>query len=404
MLPGARTAHRLTGCLQMLFVFILCGLASALSNRSVDALITTISRDFSVSVATAALISSIYAFPYALGQPILGPLGDFYGKSRILIACLWILTISVVGCILAPTFDMLLGFRLVGGVAAGGIMPVTMAMMGDRYPPAQRQLAIGRFLIAGLSGMVFGSSLAGIMAVSFGWRSYMWIAGAVAFSAAVAATMTLRQSAASPKQAGHIKFSDARASYARVFSNPKAVLCFSTVLLEGLSFYGVTPYIAELTETGNIGTAREAGFMLGSFGIGGICYSIVLPFVLRNMRRRTMMACGGVLGTAGLWGLMLTLSWPVSACLFAVSGFGFFLLHNCIQAEVAELSADSRSLAFALHSCAFFTGAAVGPVLVGFGLHYIGRHVLIANVLIFAFTGFFASRMFARFSTGSGRM
>ncbi len=387
----------------MFFIFIICGLASALSNRSVDTLITSIGRDFSVPVATAALISSIYAFPYALGQPVLGPLGDFYGKSRVLVACLWLLVVSILGSILAPTFELLLAFRLIGGVAAGGIMPVTMAMMSDNYPPARRQLAIGRFLIAGLSGMVFGSTLAGIMAVNFGWRSYMWIAASVALLAAVCSTFAFRDAGSSRKQAGHIRFSDARASYARVFANPKAVLCFATVALEGLSFYGVTPYIAELIESAGLGTAREAGFVLGSFGLGGICYSLVLPFVLRNLRKRSMMAWGGVFGTGGIWGLMLALPWPVEAFLFGVSGFGFFLLHNCIQAEVAELNAESRSLAFAMHSCSFFTGAAVGPVLVGFGLHYVGRPSLIVNILVFGCTGLVVSRLFARHPTASGR-
>ena len=335
---------------------------------------------------------------------MLGPLGDFYGMSRILVICLWLLVASIVGCILAPTFEILLGFRLVGGVAAGGVMPVTMAMMSDRYPPAQRQLAIGRFLIAGLSGMVFGASLAGIMAVSFGWRSYMWIAAAVAVFAAAGSTLAFRGERASRTSVGHIRVSDARAGYVRIFANPRAVLCFSTVALEGLAFYGVTPYIAELVESGNLGTAREAGFVLGSFGLGGIAYSLILPVVLRALRRRTMMAWGGVLGTGGIWGLMLALPWPVEAFLFGVSGFGFFLLHNCVQAEVANLNSESRSLAFALHSCSFFTGAAVGPVVVGLGLHYLGRPSLIVNIFIFATTGLVAARLFARTPTASGRL
>ncbi len=388
----------------MLFVYILCGLASSLSNRSIDTLVNEIGRDFSVPIATAALISSIYAFPYALGQPVLGPLGDFYGKARILVICLWVLVISVIGCILAPNFETLLGFRLIGGVAAGGVMPVTMAMMSDRYPPAQRQLAIGRFLIAGLSGMVFGSTLAGLMAVQFGWRSYMSIAAAVAVSAAIAATTAFRESARAQKPVGHIRFADARASYARVFANPKAILCFATVSLEGLSFYGVTPYITELLETAQLGSTREAGFVLGSFGIGGICYSLALPFVLRHVRRRTMMASGGLLGTAGLWGLFFGLPWPVAAGLFGLSGFGFFLLHNCIQAEVAGLNGESRSLAFAMHSCSFFAGAALGPIVVGFGLHLVGRHVLVINALVFAVTGLGAARLFSRFPSPSGRL
>ncbi len=388
----------------MLFVYILCGLASSLSNRSIDALITSISRDFSVPVATAALISSIYAFPYALGQPVLGPMGDFYGKTRILVACLWVLAISLLGCALAPSFELLLVFRLIGGVAAGGVMPVTMAMMSDRYPPAQRQLAIGRFLITGLSGMVFGATIAGIMAVSLGWRSYIYVAAGIAFAAAIASTLAFRAPAGTVRPAGHIHLSDARASYTHVFRNPKAMLCFGTVFMEGLSFYGVTPYIAELMETANLGTAREAGFVLGAFGLGGIGYSLSLPLLLRTLRRRERMTWGGLLGTAGLFGLMLTLSWPVTAVLFAVSGYGFFLLHNSIQGEVSELAAEARSSAFAMHSFSFFLGAAFGPILTGLGLHWLGRPALILNIALFALTGIVAAKVFSRFPTASGRM
>jgi predicted MFS family arabinose efflux permease len=316
--------------------------------------------------------------------------------------CLWLLVASQIGCVLAPSFEIVAACRFIGGIAAGGIMPVTMAMMGDQYPPHQRQLAIGRFLIAGLTGMVFGSSLAGLMAVSWGWRSYMMLAGAVALSAAIVTTWTFR--GAPKKQAGHIRLSDARANYARVFANPKARLCFSTVLLEALAFYGVTPFIGELIEREHLGTPREAGFAIGAFGVGGILYSIMLPIILRNLRRKTMMASGGILGTAGLWGMMLALPWQAQAFLFGVSGFGFFLLHNCIQAEVAELSEDSRALAFAMHSCSFFTGAAVGPVLVGLGLHTLGRPSLLVNIFIFAATGLGAAHVFARFPTRSGKL
>ena len=50
----------------LFFVFILCGLASSLSNRSMDPLLTMIARDFSVEITTAALLSSAYAFPLSL--------------------------------------------------------------------------------------------------------------------------------------------------------------------------------------------------------------------------------------------------------------------------------------------------------------------------------------------------
>ncbi len=383
------------------FVFILCGFASALSNRSMDPLLTMIARDFSIPITTAALLSSAYAFPYALSQPVLGPVGDFYGKTRVLKACLWLLGFCTLGCIFAPTFEILLGFRLLGGVAAGGIMPVAMASIGDKYPPAIRQLAIGRFLTAGLTGMILGASLAGIMAMSFGWRSFLYVTATFAFVAAIGTTLLLRETA---RPVGHIRLSDAATSYGLVFASPKAWFCFGTVFLEAIALYGCTPFIGELIEVNGLGTAREAGFVLAGVGLGGLTYSITLPITLRLFRRTQMMALGGCLAGVGLLGMALALPWPLMCLCFTVTGFGFMMLHNSVQAEVAELAPTARASAFSMHSCSFFLGQAIGPIVFGFGFHHVGRGWLILNMALLTTTGIVVSRLFARHPSASGRL
>ena len=382
------------------FVFILSGFASALSNRSMDPLLTLIARDFSIPITTAALLTSAYAFPYALSQPVLGPIGDFYGKTRVLKTCLWLLAFCTIGCIFAPTFEILLGFRLLGGIAAGGIMPVAMATLGDKYPPHLRQLAIGRFLTAGLTGMILGASLAGIMAMSLGWRSFLYVTAGVALAAATGATLLLHENA---RPTGHIRLSDAATSYGSVFSNPKSWLCFGTVFLEALALYGCTPFIGELIEANGLGTAREAGFVLAGVGIGGLTYSITLHITQRLFRRPQMMAIGGCLASVGLLGMALALPWPLMCLCFTVTGFGFMMLHNSVQAEVAELAPSARASAFSMHSCSFFLGQAIGPIIFGFGLHHVGRGWLVLNMALLAATGLVASQLFARHPSASGR-
>lgn len=385
----------------LFFVFILCGLASSLSNRSMDPLLTMIARDFSVEITTAALLSSAYAFPYAMSQPILGPVGDFYGKTRVLKTCLWLLTFCMFGCTLAPTFETLFAFRLMSGVAAGGIVPVTMAILGDKYPPQQRQLVIGRFLTAGLTGIIFGASAAGIMAVALGWRSFLYVSAGTALVAAIGATLMLREP---PKErSGHIRISNAVASYGSVFANPKSWLCFGTVFLESIAVYGATPYIGDILERNGLGTPREAGFVLAGFGVGGLLYTLALPVLLRHFRRSQMMAAGGVMASAGLAGMALLAPWPIMAATFVITGAGFMMLHNSVQAEVAELAPTARASAFSMHSFCFFSGQAVGPVIFGFGIHTVGQPWMILNLLLIAATGVVVSKLFARHPTASGR-
>lgn len=386
----------------MLVIFVLCGLASALSNRSIDPLITMIARDFDIPVTTAALMSSAYAFPYAFSQPILGPIGDFYGKALVLKSCLWLLTACMFGIVIAPTFEMVLTIRLIGGVAAGGIMPVTMALMSDRYPPAVRQLAIGRFLTAGMTGMVLGASIAGIMAVTIGWRSFIILALCFALVAALGATFFLRVPGTRKAPDSRIRLSDAVLGYSRIFANPKALLCFGMVAIEGFTLYGATPFMGALLEKAGQGTAREAGFALGAIGIGGICYSLTLHWTLRLMRRTTMMTCGAVLISTGLVALAFSAPWQILTIAFGVTGFGFMLLHNSIQAEVAELAPANRASAFSMHSFSFFLGQAFGPIANGFGLDLFGRHALFANIVLLTGAGLLVSRLFRRHPTASG--
>ena len=386
----------------MLFIFILCGVASAAAGRSVDPLVTIIGRDFGVPVELAALISSVYAFPYAFSQPILGPLGDFYGKQRVLTICLWFLAIFLAGCVAAPTFGLLIGARLLAGVASGGVMPIAMAIIADVYPPATRQLAISRFLTASLMGTVIGASVAGVVAIHFGWRSFLAFAAALTLVAALAATLFLPRPQTARRPHTHIRLADATGGYGKVFANPKSLLCFGVVFLEGTFFYGVTPYIAGLLEQARHGGAVEAGFVLGAFGLGGVLYSIVLPVLLRLMRRSSLMATGGVALTAGLVGLALVLPWRWLAILFAASGFGFMMLHNSIQAEVAELAPSARASAFAMHSFAFFLGQALGPIVTGLALGAWGAPALWVSAAILAITGPTAARLFRRFPTASG--
>jgi DHA1 family inner membrane transport protein len=54
-------------------------------------------------------------------------------------------------------------------------------------------------------------------------------------------------------------------------------------------------------------------------------------------------------------------------------GWGFYMIHGCIQVFASELSVDARATAMALHSFFFFMGQTVGPIAYGFGLDKAGK-------------------------------
>ena len=382
----------------VLFVFSLCGLAASVSSRAMDPLVSAIARDFAVPVATAALVTSAYALPFAFSQPVLGPIGDLWGRAKLLKVCLWVLALALFSCALAPSFALLLAFRFLAGIAGGGIVPSTMAMIGDRFPPAARQVAISRVTAAGLSGQIISAGLAGILAATIGWRAGLVAAGTFALVAAVGITLVIRPTG--PATPTRFRTADAVENYRKVFSNPKAILCFATVFLEGLALFGATPFVTELLERSGSGGPREAGFIIAAIGVGGVAYSAALSLIIRRARRRSLMAAGGLIASAGLAGLALELPWPVIAALFTLTGVGYMMLHNSIQTEVVELAPGARSSAYSVHAFSFFTGQALGPIVFAVGLHALGAGpILVIHIFVLGLTGVTVSRLFARHET-----
>ncbi len=162
VVPGSNAAPVL------LLILSLCGFSGALATRLIDPLITSIAADFATSVSVVALLSSAFALPFGLSQPVLGPIGDSIGKTWVIKVATAVLALCLLASALAPGLTVLFISRVLGGVAAGGIMPVCMALIGDSFPLAVRQVAMSRYV-----GQLVGVSVGGIVAEWIGWRGVL---------------------------------------------------------------------------------------------------------------------------------------------------------------------------------------------------------------------------------------
>jgi len=65
--------------------------------------------------------------------------------------------------------------------------------------------------------------------------------------------------------------------------------------------------------------------------------------------------------------------WKIQASCLLLMGWGFYMIHGCLQVFASELSVEARATALALHSFFFFMGQTVGPIAYGFGLQHAGK-------------------------------
>lgn len=359
---------------------------SSMSMRVIDPTIPDIARDLHVSAATAALLASAFTFPYALGQPLLGALGDTLGKARIIKISLAIMMLCLVAASLAPSIDALFIARVIGGAAGGGIIPLAFALVGDRFDMADRQVMLSRLLSAIIAGQITGSLGSGLVAAEFGWRA-SFAAGAVLAVIATALTLsqlTSRADVARPP----LRLTAMRDGYAKVFRNPRAIVCFTAVFIEGIVIFGLFPYVALLLEQRGTGGLREAGFVLGGFALGGFVYTALVRLMLDRLGLLNLIRAGGITCGIGLAIVALGGPWPIELAVFAVIGVGFYMIHNSLQTQATELAPGARGSAVAAHAFFFFLGQAVGPLVYGLSLASVGpAATLVTAGLAMAATG-----------------
>jgi predicted MFS family arabinose efflux permease len=344
--------------------------AQTVFTRAVDPVIPMIAEDLAVDVKTAALLSSAYTFPYALVQPALGVTGDFLGKTRLMNFCVLVVALSGLACAVATTFSLLVVMRIVAGLVAGGVFPIALALVGDLVPINQRQVAIGRLLAVGLTGNLVGASIAGVIGDVFGWRGVFAILGAFGFIVAIVAFFAFR-GVATPAAAPFNRAA-VLANFRSIFADPRAKVCFTSVFFEAVFIHGLFPYVALLLLAIGETRASVAGLLIATFAVGGVLYSLSVPALLARVREQHLMIAGGALAAAGLVLIALHFPWVWQIAIYAMFGFGFYLLHGCIQVHVTELSQTARGAAASLHSSSFYLGQAVGPVVYGYGFAHGG--------------------------------
>ncbi len=377
----------------VLNVVALVVFASTLFTRAVDPVIPQIASDLAVDVRTAALLSTAFTLPYALMQPVLGPLADVLGKTRIMIVSLALACIAALICAVATSFSLVVAMRVVAGIVTGGIFPVGVAIVADRVPMERRQVAIGRVLAAAFTGNLAGSTISGVVGDLVSWRGVFASFGLVT---AIIALVALR--GRSTDAATRFDFAAIPANYRSIFANPRAKICFGSVFVEGIFLHGLFPYVAILLLMAGEPRASIAGLMIAGFAFGGILYTFAVGMMLARLSERSLMLAGGALVVIAMGVVAIGAPWPVELVAFVVMGFGFYSMHACIQLHVTELSTTARGSAMALHSSSFFLGQATGPVVYGFGIAHIGSTAMIGigAIAIFGVALFCARYLAAR--------
>jgi MFS transporter, DHA1 family, inner membrane transport protein len=373
-------------------IIALTTFAASLSGRALDPVLPHVADEFGVTIAAAAGFSAVFAFTFAIVQPVLGAAADMFGKARLMTVCLVLLGVANLLGALSNSYNMLFMTRILGGIASGGVFPVSLSLVSDLVGPDKRQVAIGRTLAGSMAGNLLGATLSGLIGDLLGWRGVLTLLGALVLASSIAVAAGFRGAAlARPPRAS---FAVLRAGYRTIFNNPNAKYCYAAVFIEGCCVLGLFPFVASfLFQLGEV-RLSIAGIVIAGFAIGGLFYTLTVSRFLPRLGMRGMMVVGASLAGLQMIAIAFGPNWQISFACLMLMGWGFYMIHGCIQVFASELSVEARATALSLHSFFFFMGQTVGPIAYGFGLAHAGKvPTLLTAAVIMIALGFACAKL-----------
>lgn len=135
--------------------------------------------DMGIDYSNATWISLTLAMSTAACAPILGKLGDVFGRRKTLLIGILIFTIGNVFTAIAPSLPFMLGARFIVGIGTAAVTPIVMAYIVTEYPQEEMGKAFGLYMLISSGAVVIGPTLGGIIMNATGWRAMMWLAVAI---------------------------------------------------------------------------------------------------------------------------------------------------------------------------------------------------------------------------------
>ena len=349
--------------LAIVFLSLAAG-ASAMGMRINDALLPQLSQLFGTPLATTAQVVSLYALAYGATQVLWGPVGDRFGKYRVVGWAVLGCELASLACALAGDFDQLRAARVLSGMLAAAIIPLSIAWLGDVIPYEQRQPVLARFLIGQIMGLASGVWLGGVAADHLGWR--VPYAVLTALYAVVGVQLMIGQRRlASTAHTAPAPVRRTAADIREVLRTRWAQTLLAIVFLEGACLFGPLAFVATHLHLRLDVSLTVAGSLLMVFGLGGFVYALAARRLVRGLGEVGLARAGAVCVSAGLGCTAAAPSWVFGVLGSLLAGLGFYMMHNTLQVNATQMVPRARGASVSMFAACFFLGQATGVTLTG---------------------------------------
>src|SRR5437868_13532479 len=135
----------------------------------------------------------------ALAAPFTGAVADVLGRKRVITAAMLAVVVPMIGAASAPDVQALVAWRFIQGLLLPPIFAVTVAYIGDEWPPAQVAGVAGIYIAGSSLGGFCGRFIPGLLGDLFGWRAAFLALARLSLVGAVMVSLLL------PREKGFVR-------------------------------------------------------------------------------------------------------------------------------------------------------------------------------------------------------
>ncbi|EUA14200.1 sugar (and other) transporter family protein [Mycobacterium kansasii 732] len=323
-------------------------------------ILPALARDFGSTEGMVGLGVPAFLVPYGWTVLVWGTVSDRWGRRRVILMSLCAFVVLTAATPLATNVGEFIALRFVTGVAAGGVVPISVALIGDLVPYRRRGRVLGWVFGGAAGGMAFGAAGGALGEPLVGWHGLF---GVVAVGGLVLLVLGLWSVPDTVAAARPSSVRQVAAGFAELLSTSRGRRTYGYVLVNAVLHAGVYTWLGVYLHDHVQLDEEQIGLVLLGYGIPGLVLSPAIGRLADRYGRARVIPLGLALTAACA---AVFASEPSSLVLLQAAVVSLSLGYDMTQPALVVIVTDlpgQRGQAIGLNSCVLWVGMGIGSLV-----------------------------------------